>query len=198
MDFFRWLWIPLVLVVVALSIASIRIYRDSRASKQALSKMLKSTAEAFSTGADDTRVSLYTVRNDGLLSLYSSSDSNYEFPTDFAIPMASGTAGQAWLKGMPISGSFTAADVHTWGATPQQREFAQPIRSELAVPLIDSKGKTLGVFTIDSSYPLKESRLGEEDRIRIAEEIAKMITSLLADPKRFDPNVIPSPPQDLG
>ena len=191
------LWIPLLVLVFALAIAAFYSYRDARASKRTLETLLRSTANTFSTAPDDVRANLFTVTSDGLLDLYSSSDASYGYRPGISIPLASGTAGQAWLQGIPLSSSVTEEEVHTWGLTPRQEQFADPIRSVLAIPLIDSKGRTLGVLTIDSKYPLEKSGLDEEQRIKLAQHVATVITRVISNPKATDAGEpLPKTPSD--
>ncbi len=177
----QWIVIAILLLTVVLAVAGYAIYKDARRSKRLVQELLQESVSRLSTAPADTRATLFRVRNDGTLSIYGSTDSEYNQAEKFRIPLNSTAAGEAWLKSRPVARNFTTKQIKSLNASKEPLKFAARMRSTLAIPLQDSSGRVIGILSLDSRYPLQESGLGKAERIKIGRAVADLISKALVE-----------------
>jgi len=184
----------LIVIVVFLAIAAFLIIREARHSKQLVESLLNNSINEISPIPNDFRATIFTVRNDGMLSTYSSTASEYNGQDKLRIPLISSVAGQAWFESKPAYRDYSKDDIGAWNLTPKQMGFADQVRSSLAIPIQNSEGGTIGVLSIDSKNPLNVSGLSDENRIKATLEIANRLSKALIEAKSSKKTLLPETP----
>ncbi len=176
------------------AIAAFLIIREARHSKQLVKSLLNNSINAISTTPNDFRATIFTVRNDGMLSTYSSTDNEYNGQDKLGIPLTSIVAGLAWFESKPAYRDYSKDDIEAWNLNPKQMGFSDQVRSSLAIPIQNSEGGTIGVLSIDSKNPLIVSGLSDENRIKATLEIANRLSKALIEATTSKKTLLPKIP----
>jgi signal transduction protein with GAF and PtsI domain len=185
-----WVLIGTSILTLILALAALRIYRDARESAILSSELLHSVASSIAERAEVSEADVFALGRDGMLRILASTRKPAAAERGIRIPLGTGVAGQAWLNRQAVFADIAPEkSTSDWRLSATSHDLIQRMHSILAVPILDRRGRTIGVLSLSSQLPLKESRFMDKRKLELAYGAADVLSNLMTAPKRSDLDV---------